>query len=229
MEMMETLIPVDYPSSDGERMAENTKQFDWIVKIKESLEILFSDRADVFVAGDNLIYPVEGDARTRRAPDVYVAFGRPKGFRGSYQVWNEGEIFPQVIFEVLSPGNSDLEMGLKREFYSRYGAEEYYVYDPDENSLEVWLRAEDELVRQEFEGDFTSPRLGVRFELRAPEMVIRHPNGQPFELPRELAKRLESEQQRAESEKQRADEAQRKVAELMAKLRELGVDTTTLG
>jgi hypothetical protein len=71
--------------------------------------------------------------------------------------------------------------------------------------------------------------LGVRFELRAPEMVIRHPNGQPFELPRELAKRLESEQQRAESEKQRADEAQRKVAELMAKLRELGVDTTTLG
>ncbi|MEZ4524422.1 MAG: hypothetical protein R2941_00675 [Desulfobacterales bacterium] len=55
-------------------MADNTKQFDWIVKIKEGREVLFADRVDVFVAGDLLWYPVEGDNKTRIAP----ASGRPK-------------------------------------------------------------------------------------------------------------------------------------------------------
>jgi hypothetical protein len=33
-------------------MAENTRQFRWIVFIKDNLETLFQDRADVFVAGE---------------------------------------------------------------------------------------------------------------------------------------------------------------------------------
>ena len=43
-----------YPESDGQPMAENTEQYEWLVKIKENLEILFADREDVFVAGDLL-------------------------------------------------------------------------------------------------------------------------------------------------------------------------------
>jgi hypothetical protein len=39
-------------------MAENTEQYEWLVKIKENLEILFADDPDVFVAGDLLWYPV---------------------------------------------------------------------------------------------------------------------------------------------------------------------------
>ncbi len=46
------------PESDGQPMAENTEQYDWLVKIKENLEILFADREDVFIAGDLLWYPV---------------------------------------------------------------------------------------------------------------------------------------------------------------------------
>ena len=34
-----------------------------------------------------------------------VVFGRPKGYRGSYRQWEEGGIAPQVVFEILSPGN----------------------------------------------------------------------------------------------------------------------------
>lgn len=40
----------------------------------------------MFVAGDNLIYPDEGTADIRQAPDVDVAFGRPRDYRGSYKV-----------------------------------------------------------------------------------------------------------------------------------------------
>jgi Uma2 family endonuclease len=70
------------------------------------MEILFADRSDVFVAGDLLWYPVPDRRETGPiAPDVLVAFGRPKGRRGSYRQWEENGIAPQVVFEVLSPSN----------------------------------------------------------------------------------------------------------------------------
>ena len=47
-----------YPDSDGQPMAENTEQYEWIVKIKENLEILFAHEPAVFIAGDLLWYPV---------------------------------------------------------------------------------------------------------------------------------------------------------------------------
>src|ERR1700722_16670314 len=89
-----------YPESDGEPMAENTLQFEWIVTLQGNLDLLFRDVPDVFVAGDHLIYPLDRNREVRQAPDVYVAFGRPKGHRGSYAVSEEEGIFPQVIFEV---------------------------------------------------------------------------------------------------------------------------------
>src|SRR4051812_37685670 len=90
---------VVYPESDGEPMADNTLQWDWIATIKTNLEDLFRDRPDVFVAGDLLWYPVEGRPEIRAAPDAMVAFGRPRGHRRSYLQWKEGGIAPQVVFE----------------------------------------------------------------------------------------------------------------------------------
>lgn len=52
--------PIIYPQSDGQPMADNTRQFRWIVTIKENLELLFAANDDVSVAGDLLWYPVEG-------------------------------------------------------------------------------------------------------------------------------------------------------------------------
>ena len=74
-----------------------------------------------------LWYPVKGDPKTRVAPDVLVAFGRPKGDRGSYRTWEEENVAPQVVFEILSPGNTTAEMAEKLRFYERYGVEEYYL------------------------------------------------------------------------------------------------------
>jgi Uma2 family endonuclease len=123
---------VIYPDSDGQPMADNTRQYEWIVTIKGNLDILFRDDPNVFVAGDLLWYPVEGDNKTRQAPDTMVAFGRPKGDRGSYRQWEEGGIAPQVVFELLSPGNRAGKMIRKFRFYEQYGVEEYYIYDPDD-------------------------------------------------------------------------------------------------
>jgi Uma2 family endonuclease len=131
-----------YPDSDGQPMADNMKQFRWIVAIKENLEWLFAEAPDVFVAGDLLWYPVEGDPKIRMAPDVLIVFGRPKGDRGSYRQWQEENVTPQVVFEILSPGNRLKEMLEKLKFYDRFGVEEYYIYNPDNQELTGLVRSE---------------------------------------------------------------------------------------
>jgi Uma2 family endonuclease len=215
-------IEIDYPSSDGEPMAESTLQYMWIVMIQMNLDHLFRNRSDVFVAGDHLIYPVEGDNKIRCAPDIYVAFGRPKAHRGSYQVWNEGNIFPQVIFEILSPSNRAAEMARKLEFYSEYGAEEYYIYDPESYRFTIYLRQDDELTPINVPETWTSPLLGITFHQTDQELQITHPDGTPFRDPSETSlraserdealRRAEEERRLAELERQRTAE-QRRLAE----------------
>src|SRR5271165_6564530 len=155
---------IEYPDDDGEPMADNNLQFKWIVLIENNLERVFSDEPNVFVAGNLLWYPVEGQPTIRTAPDAMVAFGRPKGRRGSYKQWEEENVAPQVVFETLSPGNRAPEMERKLQFYEQYGVEEYFIYDPDDGSLEGWLRKVGRLVKVNNMSGFVSPRLQIRFE-----------------------------------------------------------------
>jgi Uma2 family endonuclease len=199
---------VVYPDSDGNPIAENTLQFEWIVTIKEGIDAVFRDEPDVFVAGDLLWYPVEGDPKTRAAPDTMVAFGRPKGYRGSYKQWEEGGIAPHVVFEVLSPGNRPDEVLAKFRFYERFGVEEYYVYDPDEITFSGWLRRDAGLEQIGELNGWTSPRLGVRFQLTEEVLTIIGPDGRRFLTFVELARERDLvEQQRDQAQEQR-DQAQ---------------------
>ncbi len=230
--------PVVYPESDGKPMAENTQQFRWIVTIKENLEILFADQPEVFVAGDLLWYPVEGNNRITQAPDAMVVFGRPKGDRGSYRQWEEGNIAPQVVFEILSPSNTASEMARKLLFYLQYGVEEYYQYDPDRHDLVGSRVADGQMVEIRDWSNWVSPRLGIRFALTAATLEIYAPNGDRFLTPVELAaerdrerqraeqerQRAEQEHQRAEQERQRAEQAEAERAALLERLRARGID-----
>ncbi|MBN3908830.1 MAG: Uma2 family endonuclease [Nostoc sp. NMS1] len=202
----ETTIEVIYPESDGQPMADNTEQFAWIVKIKENLEILFPLPEDVFIAGDLFWYPVKGNPNIKQAPDTLVVFGRPKGKRGSYLQWNEDNIPPQVVFEILSPGNTLKEMTKKLQFYQRYGVEEYYIYDPDKNDLNGLLRSEDSFEVIEEMNGWVSPRLGIRFQLTSDTLEIFSPSGQKFLTTVEIDQLREQERQRAEQERQRAEQ-----------------------
>ncbi|MEG3438643.1 Uma2 family endonuclease [Pannus brasiliensis CCIBt3594] len=206
-----------YPDSDGQPMADNTEQFRWIVLFKENLECLFADDPDVFVAGDLLWYPVEGRPDIRVAPDVFVAIGRSKGYRGSYRQWQEDNIAPQVVFEILSPGNRSKDMIRKLKFYEHYGVEEYYLYDPENNDLTVLQRQDGELRVIEDRDDWTSPRLGIRFVVTPETLEVYYPDGRRFLTTVELARQAEREKERAEREKERADR-------LAERLRSLGID-----
>ncbi|BAZ31259.1 hypothetical protein NIES4074_37310 [Cylindrospermum sp. NIES-4074] len=231
----ETAPDIIYPDSDGQPMADNTKQFRWIVTIKENLEILFASQDDVFVGGNLLWYPVQGSVKTRQAPDAMVVFGRPKGDRGSYKQWEENNIPPQVVFEILSHGNRTQEMINKSLFYQRYGVEEYYIYDPDTLELSGFLRSHNSFAEIEPINGWVSPRLGIRFQLTPDTLEIYYPDGRKFLTSVELDQRAEQEYQRAEREYQRAEqERQQKEAaiqqyqELLAKLQAKGVDIDNL-
>ncbi|NJM47738.1 MAG: Uma2 family endonuclease [Alkalinema sp. RU_4_3] len=224
---IEAPIDIIYPDSDGQPMSDNTKQFRWIVTIEQNLELLFRDDPEVFVAGDLLWYPVEGNNRLRVAPDAMVVFGRPKGDRGSYQQWREENIAPQVVFEILSPGNTPREMNRKLLLYNNYGVEEYYLYDPDGNQLSGWCRSEEDWLDQiETMGGWVSPRLGIRFEM-GEELELYRPDGQQFFSLAQLEamliqanRRAEQESQRAEQEGQRAEQESQRAEQMAALLQQ---------
>ena len=226
-----TSTDIIYPDSDGQPMADNTKQFQWIVTIKENLEILFASQSNVFVAGDLLWYPVSGET-IRQAPDVSVVFGRPKGDRGSYKQWEEENIPVQVVFEILSPGNTLKEMAKKLRFYERYGVEEYYIYDPDKNDLNGWLRTqESEQNRLEVIEEintWVSPRLGIRFHLTPQTLEIYRPDGEKFLTSVELAQQREQERQRADNAETQLLEERQRYQDLLKKLQEKGIDPEQL-
>src|SRR5262249_39011300 len=146
------------------------------------------------------------------------------------------------VFEVLSPGNTGSEMMDKLAFYEEYGVEEYYIYDPDSNSLFGYTRRGDVLLRVRKLDGFVSPRLGIRFDLSGPELVVRYPDGRPFRTFEELdveraqamrqaadaqerveqarhqaaeaQQRAEQAEQRAEQREKRAESAEQRVARL---------------
>jgi Uma2 family endonuclease len=218
-----------YPDSDGQPMADNTKQFQWITVIKTNLDWLFRDNEMVFVAGDLLWYPVEGNPKYRVAPDTMVVFGRTKGDRGSYKQWLEDNIAPQVVFEILSPGNTEGEMERKLQIYARCEVEEYYVYDPDRSILKGYQRGDDLFLdRIEVMDGWISPRLGIKFQLTENDLQITHPDGRLFETFDNVATerdRILADKQQLEIDKQQLEIAKNKRD---VKLRELGIDPDTL-
>ncbi len=222
---------VFYPESDGQPISDNTEQFRWIKAIEDGLEDYFRDDPNVFVAGDLLWYPVEGSNTIRLAPDAMVAFGRPKGRRGSYRQWDEGGVAPQVVFEVMSPGNNRPEMRRKRTWYERYGVDEFYIYDPDRGTFEGYLRQEpgDRLEPLKVALGWVSPRLGLRFELVGKSLELYQPDGERILEPgevrqreREAQQRLQSMGQQAQAERQRADTERQRAERLAEFLRQQG-------
>jgi len=236
------IVPTDifYPESDGKPMADNTLQWDWMVKIVGELRELFANE-NVFVAGDLFWYPVQGQPRTVMAPDALVVFGRPPGYRGSYKQWEEQGIPPQVVFEVLSPSNTDTEMADKLHFYDQHRVEEYYVIDPCAESVEGYLRQDGELLPIEMQ-HFASPRLGVRFEINEYGLKLYLPNGREFmtredrvrefdrDQTRMLAERDQERQRLLDAEeellreRERAEQEKQRAERFLAKLRQLGVE-----
>ncbi|MBP0025995.1 MAG: Uma2 family endonuclease [Roseofilum sp. SBFL] len=232
-----------YPESDGFPMADNTIQFRLITTLVGGLSALFQEREDVFVAGDLLWYPKKAGTLTvaeenlpfSQAPDIMVVLGVEKKDRGSYRQWEEGNIVPQVAFEIISPSNSKGEMDDKFQFYDYYGVEEYYVYNPKKNQLQGWLRSGGRLTEiAQMEG-WRSPLLQVSFSTSEQTLQLFTPSGEAFGTYEDVVQERDRQQQRADGAElerdratERAESAESDLQQLREKLRQLNIDPDSL-
>jgi hypothetical protein len=169
-----------------------------------------------------------------------VVLGRPPGYRGSYRQWEEDNIAPQVVFEIVPPGHQVKEVVRKIQFYEKYGVEEYYMHDPHSGDLAGWWRLQGNLEEIPEMAGFVSPLLQIRFEPGegADNLKILDPQGVPFATYVELveqrdaeriradeaARRAIDEAKRADDEAKRADTERLRAERLAQRLRELGVE-----
>jgi hypothetical protein len=221
---------IEYPITDDEPVGVASLQFRWMVTLYSHIDFLFADRADVVVHADNFVYPVEGRPDVRVAPDVYVAFGRPKQDHGNYKVWEEGGVFPQVVIELRGPDDTDADMYRKHRDYDRFGAEEYYMCDPERVALEVYRREAAGLVAVPFAGRYTSPLMGVTFDMTGDELAVFDSDGERFLTVEEQSELLAAARRHADAKRRRADAlkewaaARQRVERYSARLRALGID-----
>lgn len=226
---MPTVKEIVYPVTDGKPMGENSLQVKWIHALMLGFERHFQTRPDVCVSADLFWYPVEGEPKIVTAPDVMIAFGRPKGERQSYKQWEEDDVAPQVVIEVLSPSNTPAARRKLAKFYEKYGVEEFYEYDPEARTLTVHLRSGDTLGPGRPAVSHTSSLLGVRFELPpGGELRITDMTGRPFPRYAELVGEATAHQEELIAARRRTDEERAKNERLAAKLRELGIDPDAL-
>ncbi len=129
MAISQAIESVRYPVSDGKPMAETPEHLEAMLYLLDALMRYFAGREDVYVAGNQFMYWIEGNPSQRVAPDVYVAFGVPKRpWRPTWKVWEMGKA-PDVIFELTSRSTAPEDLGRKYRLYQRLGVKEYILID----------------------------------------------------------------------------------------------------
>jgi Uma2 family endonuclease len=121
---------IDYPSSDGEPMAETGVHVLLMLALIAALRHHYRQRPDVYVIGNIFLYYEEGNNAARRSPDVMVIKGVPAlPERDSFKTWEEKAV-PCVVLELTSNKTADEDQGPKKELYERLGVREYFLFDP---------------------------------------------------------------------------------------------------
>ena len=49
---------------------------------------------------------------------------------------------PDLVVEILSPATAERDRGLKAKIYAKYGVREYWLIDPNKNTIEVMALGE---------------------------------------------------------------------------------------
>lgn len=221
--ILETRADIDYETLLADKiMVENTRQFRWLVYVKDGIEAWFAGRNDVFVAGDLAWLPDANKDTPRLVPDVMVVLGRPPHDRSSYKQWEEQDIPPQVVFEILSPSNTAKEMERKRELYEKYRVEEFYLFDPLVDELTGYLRGtKGTLDKIPGMDGWISPRLNLTFRLEETGFRLYSPLGEPILMAKELVLARQQAEMEKLAEQQARLQAELELQELRNELEDL--------
>jgi Uma2 family endonuclease len=110
---------IEYPESDGLPMGETDLHQFWMIRIADWLRWRYHGQR-VYVSGNLLIYPIEGNNVRHVSPDCFVVLDCEPGFRCVYKVWEEGKA-PDVVFEVTSNSTRRQDEDEKPARYAEMG------------------------------------------------------------------------------------------------------------
>ena len=101
---------------------------------KEFLEVFSAHQCELYVAPFDVRFPDKnGNVKTVVQPDLCVICDPnkldDKGCIGA----------PDLVVEILSPGNSKKEMKDKYELYQEQGVSEYWVVRPEEQNIHIYV------------------------------------------------------------------------------------------
>jgi Uma2 family endonuclease len=127
--------PVEYPTGDGQPMAETPTHRDNIIALLDVLRARFAQDPMVYISANMLLYYVPGRKRRHVSPDVFLVWGIPNKDRDAYFVWEEGK-GPDVVFEFTSSSTRDEDLDEKFQLYQDVlKVPEYFLFDPKEEYL----------------------------------------------------------------------------------------------
>src|SRR5262245_54488515 len=201
---------IEYPSSDGEPLAETDAHFEELLALRQALSWRYRNDSDVYVAGNNFIYYEQGDPKKVFSPDVYVVKGVPKRRRRVYKLWKEGRA-PCFVMEMSSQKTWLEDIGNKKALCAVLGVQEYFLYDPEGDVVKPPLKgfrlscAEYHRIPPRVNGSVECKQLGVIFWLD--EELCLHATdvatGKPVLRPHEAYQA----QEEAEERRDRAEQA----------------------
>jgi len=119
---------IEYPTSDGQPMAETTLHRKVMADLIEALERRYVDVPDVWVGGNLFLCYEKGNPAATVAPDVLLAKGVTKWDRPNYLLWEERP--PSLVIEVTSRKTRREDQHAKKSVYERLGVDEYILFDP---------------------------------------------------------------------------------------------------
>jgi Uma2 family endonuclease len=129
---------IEYPTSDGQPMAETTLHRKVMSSLIGGLERRYADVADVWAGGNLLLYYIEGRPEKSVSPDVLLARGVEKRDRDIYLLWDEKP--PSLIFEITSRSTRREDEGTKKDLYEQLGVTELVLFDPKAEYLKPRLQ-----------------------------------------------------------------------------------------
>jgi Uma2 family endonuclease len=129
---------IEYPTSDGQPMAETTLHRVVMSDVIGGLERLYAATVDVWVGGNLFLYYEKGKTEKSVAPDVLFARGVGKNNRDVYFLWEE--TVPSLIFEITSRKTWREDTRTKKDLYERLGVAELVLFDPYGEYLEPRLQ-----------------------------------------------------------------------------------------
>ena len=149
---------IEYPTSDGQPMAETTLHRKVMSNVIWGLERRYAEVADVWVGGNLLLYYLKGRPDKSVSPDVMLARGvKSKHDRDTWLLWEE-EVPPTLVFEITSRSTRREDTGRKKDLYERLGVAELVLFDPY--------------------GEYLTPRLqGYRLEQGRYRPILPNPDG----------------------------------------------------